>query len=323
MFVQKIKIITPNKLRKMKRLILLMIVGGLGISIAAQKSIDLLSVSGRYGLPRPYEKNHPGKATESVGTLNLVLPVRFSESTIWANDFNYFLSHVSSDTRMLENVVDPITLNGFILQTGLIQKINKNHALWLIFTPRYMTDLHKSDEPSLQLGGTFLFEKEFNDHLTMRFGAMYNSEFFSPMVVPLVYVDWQVATRWNISGLLPIYSKLKYTANDRLITGIGHFGLITSYRLGEPENTDYYMEKECIDIYLFGRYRLFGNFHTEGRIGYTQSRIYAQYEKDEKMDFRLSIITFGDDRTQTNVNFKDGPFASLSLIYSLPLPEKP
>ena len=305
----------------MKRIILLMIAVGLCFSLAAQKSIDLLTVTGRYGFPRPYEKNHPGKATESGGIVNLVLPVRFSESTIWANDFNYFLSHVASDTRMLENELDPITLNGFILQTGLIQKINKNHALWLIFTPRYMTDFHKSDESSLQLGGTFLFEKEFHENLTMRFGAMYNHEFFSPMVVPLVYINWQVASKWNISGLLPIYSKLKYKANDRLITGIGHFGLITSYRLGEPENADHYMEKECIDIFLFGRYRLFGNFHAEGRIGYALSRIYARYEEDEKMDFRLSIITFGDDRTQTNVNFKDGLFVNLSLVYSLPLPD--
>jgi hypothetical protein len=305
----------------MKRPILLMITALICFSLAAQKSIDLLNVTGRYGLPRPYENDHPGKATESGGNINLVLPVRFSESTIWANDFNYFLSHVTSNTRMLEDIVDPITLNGFILQTGLIQKINKNHTLWLIFTPRYMTDFHKSDEPSLQLGGTFLFEKKFNDHLTMRYGAMYNHEFFSSMVVPLVYINWQVASRWNISGLLPIYSKLKYKVNDRLIAGIGHFGLITSYRLGEPENADYYMEKECIDIFLFGRYHLFGNFHTEGRIGYALDRKYAQYQKDEKMDFRLSIIKFGDDRTQTNVCFKDGPFASLSLVYSLPLPD--
>lgn len=305
----------------MKRLSILMITTLVCLSVTAQKSIDLLTVTGRYGLPRPYENNHPGKATESGGTVNLVLPVRFSESTIWANDFNYFLSHVKSDTPIPENVIDPITLNGFILQTGLIQKINKKHTLWLIFTPRFMTDFHKSDETSFQPGGTFLLEKKFNDQLTMRFGAMYNHEFFSPMVVPLVYIDWQVASRWNISGLLPIYSKLKYKANDSLITGIGHFGLITSYRIGEPENADYYMEKECIDLYLFGRYHLFGNFHTEGRIGYALSRLYALYEKEEKMDFRLSIITFGDDRMQTNINFKDGPFMSLSLVYSLPLPD--
>ncbi len=305
----------------MKRLTLFMIAGGLCFSLTAQKSIDLLTVTGRYGLPQSYEKNYPGKATESGGIINLVLPVRFSESTIWANDFNYFLSHVTSDARMLEDIVNPITLNGFILQTGLIQKINKNHALWLIFTPRYMTDFHKSDETSLQLGGTFLFEKEFNEHLTMRFGAMYNHDFFSPMVVPLVYINWQVADRWNISGLLPIYSKLKYKANDRLIAGIGHFGLITSYRLGEPENADYYMEKECIDIFFFGRYHLFGNLHAEGRIGYALDRKYAQYEKDEKMDFRLSIIKFGDDRTQKNVCFNDGPIVTLSLVYSLPIPD--
>ena len=305
----------------MKRLTLLIIAGGLCFSIAAQKSIDLFTITARYGFPQSYEMGLPGKATESGALINLKLPVKFSESTIWANDFSYILSHVTSDIHMQGDTVDPIKLNGFILQTGLIQKINKNHALWLIFTPRYMTDFHESDETSFQLGGTFLFEKIFHNHLTMRFGAMFNNEFFSPMVVPLVYINWQIADKWNISGLLPISSKINYKANDRLNIGIGHFGLITSYRLGEPENAEYYMERKCIDITLFGRYRLLGNFHAVGRIGYALSRDYAQFENDEKMDFRLSIISFGDNRTQANVCFNDGLIVSLSLVYSLPLPD--
>ena len=303
----------------MKRFTLFIVVGVICLCISAQNSIDVLTISGRYGFPQSYEKGFPGKATESGGLLNLKLGVKICKSTMWANDISYIHSRVNSDVQMPQDVADPIKLHGFIHQTGFIRKINESHALWMVFTPRYMTDLHESSETSLQLGGTFLFEKEFNNNLKMRYGAMFNQEFFGPMVVPLVYLKWHIADKWDISGLLPISSKIKYTANDRINLGIGHFGLITSYRLGEPENAVYYIERKCIDIFLFGRYRLLGNFHAEGRVGYALSRDYAQYETNEKMDFRLSIISFGDNRTQYNTSFNDGPIIDLRLVYNLPL----
>lgn len=305
----------------MKKLTLFIIVGVICLCISAQNSIDVLTISGRYGFPQSYENGIPGKATESGGLMNLKLGVKVCESTMWANDISYIHSRVNSDVQMPQDVTDPIKLHGFILQTGLIRKINESHALWLVFTPRYMTDFHESSETSLQLGGTFLFEKEFSHNLTMRYGAMFNQEFFGPMVVPLVYLKWHIADKWDISGLLPISSKIRYTANDRINLGIGHFGLITSYRLGEPENAVYYMERKCIDITFFCRYRLFGNFHAEGRVGYALSRDYAQYETNEKVDFRLSIISFGDNRTQYNTSFNDGPIIDLRLVYNLPLPD--
>ncbi|UCH13108.1 MAG: hypothetical protein JSV22_08310 [Bacteroidales bacterium] len=305
----------------MKRLILSMVVCMICLCISAQNSVDVLTISGRYGFPQAYENNMPGKATESGGLVNLFMGFNICENIVWFNDISYIHSSIVSDVQMPQDVVDPVKLHGFILQTGLRKRINESHALMLVFTPRYMTDFHESSETSLQLGGTFLFEKEFNHNLTMRYGALFNQEFFGPMVVPLVYLNWHLSDKWNISGLLPIYSKIKYKANDNINLGIGHFGLVTSYRLGEPENAEYYMERKCIDIFFFCRYRLFGNLHAEGRAGYALSRDYAQYETNEKMDFRLSIIGFGDNRTQFNTSFNDGPIIDLRLVYNIPLPD--
>jgi hypothetical protein len=303
----------------MKQLFIWLMVAVSSVTATAQQSIDLFTVSARYGFPSSYERNLNGKATEYGGLANLKWPVVMSESYIWANDLSYIYSYVTSDLRMPEGMVNPVRLHGFILQTGLIRKFDNGRALWIILTPRFMTDFFNAGMDCLQPGGTFLYEKEFNEQLTMRFGAMYNNEFSGPLVVPLVFINWQMNSRWNITGLLPISSKLSFRAGDRITLGLGHFGLITSYRLGNPDTEEYYMEKTSIDITASCRYRLAGNVHVEGHIGYALGRTYEQYEINQKVDFRLSIISFGDNRIQKNVNFHDGPIASIRLIYNLPL----
>jgi len=60
----------------------------------------------------------------------------------------------------------------------------------------------------------------------------------------------------------------------------------------------------------------------EGHIGYALGRTCEQYESDQKVDFRLSIIRLGDKRVQKNISFHDGPIASIRLIYNLPLQNK-
>lgn len=153
----------------------------------------------------------------------------------------------------------------------------------------------------------------------MRFGALYNGELFGPLMVPLIYTDWQVSKKWSINGMFPISLKASYTFNDRLSGGYSHFGFITTYYINDPDFESDYIERNSIDETIFLRFRLQGNLHIETRIGYSLGRVYAQYDEHAKMDFRLSIFAFGDDRIQKNVNFNNGPIASLRLVYNLPL----
>ncbi len=286
----------------------------------AQQSIDLITVSGQFSPEVPYLEV-PGKARETTGLVNLKLPVVFkNEKTIWYSDLTYNYSSVSSTANFGDSVFNPIQLHGFILQTGWVQKLSSDRAIQLLFAPRLMSDFQNMDGRSLQLGAVGLFEKKFSNKLLMRFGAMYNQDLFSSMLVPLIYLDWNVGnSKWNISGLVPIYAKIGYKFNDRFTAGIAQFGLVTSYALGGEGYAGDYMERKSIDLTAFGRYRLAGNLHLEARVGYALSRDYAQYDEDDKMDFRITVISIGDDRVRKNVRFEDGLIANLRLVYNLPL----
>jgi hypothetical protein len=290
------------------------------MALSAQETIDLLTFSGRYGFPSSYDSIYDGKAKEVGFMAGLVAPAKISEKSIWYTSVNYFYFHVSDNEEMPKDIVNPINVHGIILRTGLVQKFSEGRALQIFFSPRLMSDFHNIDGTHFQYGGMVLYEKLFSDKLKMGFGAMYNQEFFGPYLVPLINLNWHINDSWSITGLIPVYAKIKYKISDRLNVGLSHFGLTTTYRLGEVDYEGDYLERKSIDETLFARYRLAGNIYIEGRLGYAIGRSYAQYEADQKVDFSLPLISIGDDRVQKNVSFHDGLIASLRFVYSIPIP---
>ena len=111
-----------------------------GTLAVAQESIDIISISGQYGLPQEYNPQLSEKAQETVGLLNLRIPVVFSEKTIWYSDFTYTYSHITNGLSLSEIIANPVELHGLVLQTGLVQRIDETRAFQLLFVPRFMSD---------------------------------------------------------------------------------------------------------------------------------------------------------------------------------------
>lgn len=289
--------------------------------VLAQNSLDVLNISGRYGFPTNYEGSYSEKATEFGTFLNLALPIVLSENTIWYNSLNHFYFNVDGDPAIPTGVINPIQINGIILRTGLYQKFGDGKGIQLLFAPRLMSDMKNITGESFQFGGVFLYENKFNTDLTMSFGAMYNQEKFGPYLVPIVNVNWLASEKWRIKGMMPVTLKVNYLANDNLTLGFSHFGLITSYYLGSPEYAGDYVERSSIDLSLFARQRIAGNVFVEGKVGRTMGRSYAQYAGDQKVDFSIPLVGFGDERVAKNTDFEDGFFVDVSLVYSIPIPD--
>ncbi len=287
----------------------------------AQSSIDLITVGYQYGLPQRYEESLDGKATELVGLINLKLPVVLNEKNIWYNDVTYFNYLIEQEPDLPENLADPIRVHGIIFQTGWVHQIDDTRAFQFLVIPRLMGDFVNISTGHFQLGVIGLYEKRYRPGLMMRYGFLYNQDAFGPLLVPLAYVDWDFGNRWEMIGLFPIYLKVQKHLNRNLTVGFSHYGLVSSYRLTEEAYRNDYIERASIDLTLFGRIRLFGNFHAEGRIGYSLARHYEQYTANDKLDLKLSILEFGDNRIPLNTNFNDGPIASLRLVYNLQLEE--
>ncbi|MFC2086241.1 DUF6268 family outer membrane beta-barrel protein [Bacteroidota bacterium] len=305
----------------MKKTAIILLIIALCGSVFAQKSIDLLTLSGSYGFPQNYESQVSEQATEYLGNVGITLPVVLSDASVIFNNLNYYYSTVQTDAVFGDTVVNPIVLHGFILRTGIVHKIDDSRAFQILLVPRLMSDFNNNIGESFQIGGVAMYEKRFRKDLMMRFGLMFNNEFFGPYLVPVIHVDWNITPKLSAVGMLPVYLKVKYHMSEQMEAGISFFGLTTSYRLGDTKYEDDYMVSETIDLGLYGRYNIAGNIHVEARFIYSLGRNYAQYHDDEKVNFSVPLKGFGDERTQQNISMPGGPLINLRLIYSLPLDE--
>jgi len=307
----------------MKKILSLLFLVGSISCVSGQETLDILTISGHFGTPQSFVEESPntGKTTERGGMVNVVVPIVLNEKQIWYNSVNYMQWNVNNDIDMEAKIANPIKVHGIIFRTGLIQKLSNGNSIQAVFIPRLMTDFKNIDSKHFQFGGTFIYEKTYHKRLKIGYGVLYNQETFGPNVVPLVNLDWKMSERWSMTGLLPIYSKIKYKVNEKLNVGIHHFGLVTSYRLGEEATKNDYIERRSIDLGLFARYNIAGSIHIEGRYGYSFGRSYAQYGEDEKIDLALPLATIGDDRTQINKssNFNNGAYAHIRLVYAIKL----
>lgn len=289
------------------------------VQASAQDRLDLFTLTGSYGFPTAYDSIYQGKGTETGVMASLVLPAVLSEKSVWYTSLNYFYWGVDNDEEMAEDILNPIRVHALILRTGLVREFEKDRALQLIFAPRFMSDFKNVDSDHFQLGGIVTYGKRYSENLKIAFGALFNQEFFGPNLVPLIDLDWKINKKWSVVGLYPVYGKVKYKFSERLDGGWSHFGLVTTYRLGDENYQGEYIDRRSIDETLYARYRVFGDFFLEGRFGYALGRSYEQYEADQKVDFTLPLISIGDDRIAKTASIHDGWIASLRLVYSISL----
>lgn len=314
----------------MKNLLSTFVLLSLVLNLSAQKSIDLFSVSGSYGLPSEYEAPITGKATESQYNVSLTVPIVLSEKTVIYNNVNYYNFNVNNNQAYSDYlsglnqgaIANPIGLHGFIIRTGLVQKIDDNNGFQLLFVPRYMSDFNESEKTAFQFGGVAMYEHRYSKTLMMRYGALYNQEFFGHYLVPVVHVEWEIMPKLSFIGMLPVYFKLKYQHSEKFEYGFSFLGLTTSFRLGDEDYNGDYMVRQSIDLALYNRYHIGKNIHIESKLGYSLGRKYEQYADGDQVDFAIPLATFGDDRTVKNHPFSSGAFVNVKLVYNMPLDDK-
>lgn len=287
----------------------------------AQRTVDVFQWTGRYGLPQSYEDVYSEKATETGSIVSITAGFKLAPKTMWGISLNHFYFNVQGDPAIPDDVANPIRINGIILRTGIIQQIGNDWAVQLLAAPRLMSDFRNLDGNSFQMGVVATLEKKFSDQLFMGYGAMYNQERFGPYLVPLVNLEWYISDRWSIIGMLPVTGRVNYRINDNFFVGFNHFGLITSYYLGEDAYAGDYMERQSIDLSLYARHRLFSIVFLEAMVGRSFGRSYTQYDGDQKVDFAIPLVTFGDNRTAKNVTFNDGLLLNLKLVLNVNRPE--
>ena len=285
-------------------------------SFHAQSRFDVFHLSTNQNLNAFKDTLYRGN-NEFAFTSSLNVPIFLKDSSIWYTTIDYQYFSIGNAPSLSDPKTN-YTMNGFILRTGYIHRINAQKSMQFLLAPRLMTDFQGGISKGLQLGGVVLFEKKKNPDFTWRIGALYNQEFFGPQLVPLLYLDGKVKGKWRVKGLFPIYGKLYYQANDQISAGFQFVGLTTSYAISDEQSGDQYMERRVIDAALFSRVKIWEDLFLEGRVGYSILKNYGLYKRADELSLAMPLTNIGDDRTRLNLDSQgESPFVFLRLVYSV------
>lgn len=215
----------------------------------------------------------------------------------------------------------PTTYYSLGLSLGYNHKFNENKSFLFILLPRLNSDYRYINSNAMQLAVFTTYSKRSSEKFLWKVGMYFSTEFFGPFVVPLFGLNWDINSKLNITGDLPIYAKIKYKAEECFSTGLGYIALVSSYRL-TGEFDDAYTSRYAIEPYVFAEVKFLKQLFFNAKIGYTMGRKYPVYEKDDRLDWQLSFIKFGDDRTQLNPEIQDNFFFEVGLSFKVDVSEK-
>lgn len=276
----------------------------------AQKYTDLFSVSEQYS---PNNSFKSGSTKCDIHDMNLAAKAPLK---INATDFVLVGFSANRLTFSGDSLIGGSSFLATTLQVGYIVNFGR-YNITAVALPKMSSDFAEVTHHSFQMGGLLIFSVKYSDNFKLKYGCYYNQEFFGPLIVPIIGLDWKINEKLRIFGNLPITATAEYTLSKRFSTGI-FFNANTCSYLNDKQKQ--YIHKSTQEISAFGDLYLTKNIVFQTKLGYTLGRKYDLFNLSDKIDAKL-FTEIGDHRTQLNNNtLKDGFIGEFKLIFRVPTP---
>lgn len=283
-----------------------------GFGLNGQEYVDLVRAS--YLLsPNNQFDNSEDETNIQEAILNLTLPVPINEDNALV---------LGAYTEIIQTRLDPgagfsqlYTINPKI---GLSTKYGFRWSSNILVLPKISSDLAQPlSGEDWQIGVIALMKYKKRKSLQYRFGFYYNSEIFGPLIVPILGMYYQSKDKkYQVNLNLPLLAdaNMRIGRNTRL--GVNFYGIVRTYNLDDQVyGTDAYVTKISNEPHAYLQFRLGQNILLETMVGYSIGRSYRVFRQDDGLDFAISALRFGDDRSQLNTDFSDGLLIRGRLSY--------
>lgn len=276
--------------------------------VNAQKYTDLISVSEQYSLANGYKFGNE-KCDVHDQTFAAKAPLKI-------NSKDYLLVGFSANHLQFVGNIFPggSSFTALTMQLGYIGNFGR-YNLTAVALPKISGDFAEITHRDFQMGGLLVLSVKYTDKLKLKYGCYYNQEFFGPLIVPIIGLDWKVNEKLRVFGNLPITATAEYEISNRFSAGLFFNANSMSYLYDKPQQ---YIHKTTQEISAFGDVYFTKNMVLQTKFGYTIGRKYDLFNLSDKLDANL-IVKIGDHRPQMNNNsLNNGFIGELKLIFRVP-----
>ena len=261
----------------------------------------------------PFELNGENMYTQQANA-SLIFPLY---SKLKDGKLDFLLTGISY-TGLYLNGNSPAdgssSFHSFSIPLTYQKSFSRKYSLSVSFIPTLSSDLDDFSAEDMIYTGAAALKVKVSDKFSYSLGAVYSKQFFGALFLPLLGFDWQINSRVNLSGSLPVNQKLKYNLSDKndvgIINNLGIGG--GTYRLSEVLNSTYFQAQQS-KIALFYSYLPSKKFSIDINAGYNYVQKLGFYDKNEKID--LAPFDSLDDRIPLTEYNKNGISVGVGINY--------
>ncbi len=283
-------------------------------TVSSQEKFTVAEFSYNFSPNNRYENSN---LKSNIGYLSGVL-----NFPLFSNSNTTFLAGMRSNIWSVNYNAEqqwPVNYYSLGLTLTYNQKFSNDNSFLFVFIPRYNSDLLNPSSEAWQFGFLSYYTKRCSDRYLWKVGAYVNTEFFGILIVPVYGLIWNINSRLTLQGDLPIWAKLNYNTTKKVDVGFSYFALVTTYRLSGEFNNDY-TSRFAIEPVLYAETPIVPKLYLKGKVGYTLGRDFPIYAHDDKLDWKLTLVEFGNKRTPLNSSIKNGVFIEFSVVYKINVP---
>ncbi|MFK5982860.1 MAG: DUF6268 family outer membrane beta-barrel protein [Flavobacteriaceae bacterium] len=209
-----------------------------------------------------------------------------------------------------------------LLKVGLATTYNEKWSSTIVLLPKISSDYKNLSGDDFYFGGFAVAKLKKSEYFKYRFGVYASTEAFGLFATPIFgFYYLSPSKRLEIDASLPISADINYRFGKAAV-GIDYFGIGRSFNISQETSIPVYIEQSPLEFASYFQYGILeNNILLRAKVGYT-SNTHEVYEQGDKLDFRLSAFSFGDDRTQLNPDILGSVFFKVEAIYRIHFKEK-
>lgn len=278
---------------------------------SSQEYVDILKMGYSHTFDAKFEGTDEKTDVKGFET-DLTFPIVLNEKYALITGANFSAHRLQLFPQALYT-----DLYNTMLKLGVATSHNEKWSSTFVFLPKLASDYQNISGDDFYYGGYAVVKQKKSEDLTLKYGVYGSSEAFGPFVTPMIGVYYKSPNkRFEIDASLPIVADVNYTFGKATI-GFDYFGIGRSFNISQDEFSEYYIEQSPLEFAgYFQLNTLQKSVLLRAKVGYT-SNIYEVYEQGDKLDFRVSAFSFGDNRTQLNPDIKGSVFIKFEAIYRL------
>jgi hypothetical protein len=284
------------------------------LPLLAQEYVDILKIGYSNTSEAKFKDTNENTPINGFNAA-VTLPIELNSKHIFLTGIDFS----SQNLWLSPEYSQSTTLYNTLLKVGLATTFSEKWSTTLVLLPKIASDYKTISGDDFNFGIYAIAKLKKSEYFKFRFGLYASTELFGVFATPIFGAYYLSPNkRFEIDASLPITAAVNYHF-ESVTVGFDYFAIGRSYNISQETPTLVYVDQRPIEASTYIQFGLAENsILLRAKLGYSSNtnEVYAQ---GDRLNYRISAFSFGDNRKQLNPDILSSVFFKFEAIYRIHL----